>query len=65
MTKHRCRCGAGIFYDSAKQKEVACECGQEYVVNKGGTLQPIPPIEKFNLEKEDPFNNSKTTEDTI
>ena len=55
MTGYRCRCGAEIFYDSVKQKKIKCDCGQEYTVNKDGTLQPIPPLEEFNLNKQDPF----------
>ena len=55
MTGYRCRCGAGIFYDSVKQKETECKCGQKHTVTKDGTLQPIPSLEEFNLDKRDPL----------
>ena len=52
MTGYRCRCGAGIFYNNVKQTSVKCDrCGEQYTVTKDGSLQQLPPIENFNLDK--------------
>ena len=56
MTGHRCRCGAEIFYNNVKEKEVECPaCNQGYTVDKNGDLKEIIQIEEIDLSKRDPF----------